>query len=80
MQTKPRNSIILMPDDSLLEVTYYCTDIKLTETEKGKLAELVIQLHDCICSVKIAKAISQKQNELETIVHNKVINVKGHLC
>ncbi len=78
MQTKPLNTIVLMPNDSLIEVTYYCTDIKLKEKER--LTQLIIQLHDCICALKIEKSISKKKNELETIVHNKVINAKGHLC
>ena len=78
MQTKPRNTIVLMPNDTLLEVTYYCTDANLKEKEK--LTQLIIQLHDCICARKIEKSISRKKNELETIVHNKVINAKGHLC
>ena len=80
MQTKPRDTIVLMPNDSQLEVTYYCTDIKLKEKEKEKRTQLFIQLHDCICAMNIEKSICRKKNELETVVHNKVINVRGHLC
>lgn len=80
MQTKPRNTIVLMPNDSLLEVTYYCSDAKMKEKEKEKLIQLFIQLHDCICTLKIERSICRKINDLESIVHNKVISEKGHLC
>jgi hypothetical protein len=80
MQTKPRNTIVLMPDNSLIDVTYYCSDSKLKEKEKAKLTQLIIQLHDCICSLKIERSISKNKNELEQVVHHKVINAKGHLC
>ena len=80
MQPKSRNTIVLMPDDSHLEVIYYCTDGKLKEKEKEKLTQLFIQLHDCISTMKIEKSISKNKHELEHIVHAKVINAKGHLC
>lgn len=80
MQTKSNKVIVLMPDDSHLEVTYYCTDARLKESEKEKLTQLFIQLHDCLCTMKIEKSICKKKNELEKIVHNKVINERGHLC
>ncbi len=80
MQTKPQHITVFMPNDSKVEVTYYCTDAKLKEKEKVELTRLVIQLHDCICAIKIDKSISIKMHDLETIVHNKVINTKGHLC
>ncbi len=80
METKPRHTIILMPDDSLLEVSYYCSDTRLKTHEKEETTQLVIQMHDCICLIKIEKSLSVKKNELEKIVHNKVINERGHLC
>ncbi|MEO6220431.1 MAG: hypothetical protein ABIO81_08390 [Ginsengibacter sp.] len=80
MHTKPYTTIVIMPNDSQLEVTYHCTDVKMKENEKEKLAQLFIQLHDCICSIKIEKSITKKRNELESIVHNKVIHERGHLC
>jgi uncharacterized protein (DUF342 family) len=79
MQTKTNKVIVLMPNESHLEVTYYCTDTKLKENEKQKLTQLLIQLHDCICMMKIEKSLCNK-SELERIVHNKVINERGHLC
>lgn len=78
MQTKPHDIVVLMPNDTLLEVTYYCLDANLKEKEK--LIKLIIQLHDCICAAKIEKSICRKKNKLETLIHNKVINAKGHLC
>ena len=80
MKTKLQEIIILMPDDSHIEVSYYCNDKKITDEDKDKFTNLYIQLHDCICTIKIEKSLSNKWNELETLVHNKVINTKGHLC
>lgn len=73
-------TIVIMPDNSHIEVNYYCMDKKLDKTEKGKHTHLYIQLHDCICTLKIDKSICKDLNQLEKIVHNKVINTKGHLC
>lgn len=80
MHTKSYSTIVIMPDDSNLEVTYYCMDTKLNEEEKKKLTQLFIQLHDCICTLKIEKSLCKKPDVLENLVHNKVINTKGHLC
>lgn len=80
MQSRPVHIHILMPDDSTIDVSYYCSDEKLPSYEKKKFTQLYIQLHDCICVEKIGKHVSTKVNELESIVHNKVIIAKGHLC
>ncbi len=80
METRTRNTIVFMPDDSLREVSYYCSDKMLNEHEKTVVTQLVIQLDDCICSLKIERSFSANKNTLERIVHNKVINAKGHLC
>ncbi len=74
------NTIVVMPNEMKLEVAYYCTDKKLDDKEKGKFTQLFIQLHDCISVMKIDRSISAKANLLETIVHNKVIIERGHLC
>lgn len=71
---------VLMPDDSKTEVTYYCSDEKLSLKDRLKFTQLYIQLHDCICLEKIERAVSTKLHELETIVHNRVIGARGHLC
>ena len=71
---------VIMPDNSNLEVDYYCMDAKLSNAEKENYTQLYIQLHDCICTIKIDRSICKNINELERIVHNKVINTKGHLC
>ena len=80
METESNTIHVIMPDDSKLEVTYYCKDTKLREGEKEKLTQLYIQLHDCICTMKIEKSICAKSAELERIVHNKVIHERDHLC
>ncbi len=80
MQSKSTNIVVAMPNASLLEVSYYCNDKKLSAAEKKRHTELYIQLHDCLCIVKIDKSLCNKEDALETLVHNKVINSKGHLC
>ncbi len=80
MHTKSNTTTVVMPNDSHLEVMYYCSDFKLKEIEKEKRTLLFIQLHDCICTMKIEKSIIKKRNELEKLVHNKVIHERGHLC
>ncbi len=80
METKTRNTIVLMPDDRLLEVSYYCSDSTLSENEKSAVTKLVIQMNDCTCSMKIDRSFSGNKNTLERIVQNKVILAKGHLC
>ncbi len=69
-----------MPGGTLLEATYYCTDEKLRRNEKEKMTQLFIQLHDCICIMKVDKSTGAKTDQLETVVHNKVIHERGYLC
>ncbi len=80
METKPYSTIVEMPDKKLLEVEYYCISEATTKQEKETFTQLFIQLHDCICTMKIEKSIINKKGELERIVQNKVINERGHLC
>jgi hypothetical protein len=80
MATKAYNTIVIMPDNSRLEVTYYCKDSKPGTSTKEKQTQLFIQLHDCICHVSIEKSLCKKPEALEKIVHNKVIHTRGHLC
>ena len=80
MPVKTYSTIVIMPDNSRIEVDYYCMDAKMSEKEKRNQTELFIQLHDCICTLKIEKSICEDANQLERIVHNKVIHTKGHLC
>lgn len=75
MQTEPQQIQVLMPDDSLLEVSYYCM-----EPSNSNKTKLIIQLDDCICSLDIEESVCKNVSTLETLVHNKVINTKGHLC
>ena len=80
METDNYTTLVEMPNHSRLEVTYYCKDDKLKEEEKLKSTQLFIQLHDCISIMKIEKSIIKDRSKLERIVHNKVINERGHLC
>jgi len=75
MQTEPQQIQVLMPDDSLLDVTFYCV-----EPKHSKKTRLIIQLDDCVCSLDIEASLCKNVSSLETLVHNKVINSKGHLC
>lgn len=80
MQTKSQSIVVMMPGDIPLDVVYYCKDDKLPSHEKQEHTELIIQLHDCICKIKIEKSLCRKKEILENIVHNKVIHERGHLC
>ena len=80
MQTRSNNTIVAMPDNSHMEVTYYCMDSLLTTQEKQHHIRLFIQLHDSFCTLKIEKEYCSNQSQLESIVHNKVINTKGFIC
>ena len=75
MHTEPQHIQVLMPDDSLIDVSYYCM-----EPVFNHQAKLIIQLDDCICSLDIEESVCKNINTLESLVHNKVINTKGHLC
>lgn len=80
MQTKSKNIHVLMPDDRILEVTYYCNDSKIQEQETETFTKLFIQLDNCITTMKIEKSLCKNKKELEHIVQKKVINERGHLC
>ncbi|MGN6267596.1 MAG: hypothetical protein ACTHM5_18095 [Ginsengibacter sp.] len=80
METVDFMTLVEMPDNTRLEVTYYCKDNNLKGDEKKKFTQLYIQLHDCICFMKIAKSVVNNAEEMERIVHNKVISERGHLC
>lgn len=80
MQTRLKNIHVLMPDDRIVEVSYYCNDSKIPEPEIEKFTKLFIQLDDCITTMKIEKSICQNKKELEHIVQRKVISERGHLC
>ncbi len=80
METDNFMTFVEMPDQSRLEIIYYCKDDKLPKSERVKFTQLFIQLHDCVCIMKINKSIIDNANEMERIVHNKVIIERGHLC
>jgi len=80
METADFMTLVEMPDQTRLEVVYYCKDNNLKEGEKNKFTQLYIQLHDCICTMKIEKSIVKNAGEMERLVQNKVIIERGHLC
>ena len=80
MQTKPKHTVVVIPNDKRLEVTYHCSDKKVKDREKKDFIYLIIQLHDCHASIKIPKAKSKDPHNVEAIVQRTVINARGHLC
>ena len=80
METDNFMTFVEMPDQSRLEVIYYCKDDKLPKSERAKFTQLFIQLHDCVCILKIDKSMVNNISEMERIVHNKVVIERGHLC
>ena len=80
MQTKPRHTVVVIPDESKLEVSYYTSDKKIKEKDKKAFTNLIIQLHDCHSYIKIARSKIEDENHLEAIVQKTVINARGHLC
>ena len=79
MQSLPSRIHVLMPDDSMAEITFYCTDVRLSQEQKKDFTQLYIQLHDCLCIQTIRRSISTEIGELERLIHNKVISAKSHL-
>jgi hypothetical protein len=80
METTPKHIIVELPNNNYFDVTYYCSDKKLSRKEKINAMQLYIQLDDCVCIMKVDKSICERKHILESVVHNKVINTKGHLC
>jgi len=80
MPLNPRHISVQMPNDSLYEVIYYCNNSRLSPGEKKTKTQLYIQHDDCVCVLLIDKSICDDESVLENMVHNKVINTKGHLC
>ncbi|MEO7802173.1 MAG: hypothetical protein ABIR81_09245 [Ginsengibacter sp.] len=80
MKTSPKHIMVDMPNQSRLDVSYYCSDTRLPEDEKEKFTELILQLHNCHCRKKVTKAAVSKKNDVEHLVEKMVINAKGHLC
>ena len=80
MQTKPRHTVVVIPNEKKLEVSYYLSDARLKEKEKKDFADLIIQLHDCHSSIKIHRKRAKDPEDVEAIVQKTVINARGHLC
>lgn len=80
MQTKLKHTIVILPDNSKHEVSYFYTDKKIKDKHKKNFIDLIVQLHDCHCSYKINTAILKDEGAIESLVQKIVINAKGHLC
>ena len=80
MLTKSKETIVIIPNNNKVEVSFYCTDNQLTEKEKKKFIDLIIQLHDCHYEKKIPRSVINNNSEIEALVQKTVINAKGHLC
>ena len=80
MQKKPRHTVVVIPNEKKLEVSYYLSDARLKEKEKKDFADLIIQLHDCHSSIKIHRKRAKDPEDIEAIVQKTVINARGHLC
>lgn len=80
MRTKARHTIVQIPNEKKLEVSYYTSDVKVKDKEKMDFTDLIIQLHDCHSSVKILKAKIKDPQQIEAVVQKTVINARGHLC
>ncbi|MEO6454490.1 MAG: hypothetical protein ABIN97_10475 [Ginsengibacter sp.] len=80
MQTILKYTVVVLPDNTNLEVSYFCSDKKIMEKEKKSFTYLIVQLYDCHCSYKVNKELLKDDRLLEAIVQKTVINAKGHLC
>lgn len=80
MQTKPRHTVVTIPNDVKLEVSYYTSDRLLKENERKDFTDLIIQLHDCHSSLKIHRKKVTDPEGVEALVQRTVINARGHLC
>ena len=78
MKTKTMHTVVVIPNNKKLEITYYCSDTKLQEKEN--FTNLVIQLHDCHALIKIPRSKINNADAIEAIVQKTVINARGHLC
>ena len=74
------HTVVIIPNNKRLEISYYCSNAKLREKEKESLTDLIIQLHDCHSFVKIPKSKINNADAIEAIVQKTVINARGHLC
>ncbi len=80
MQTDPRHTVVIIPNEKKLEVSYYCSDLKLNEKEKKDFTNLIMQLYDCHSSIKISRTKIKDADNVEAIVQKTIINARGHLC
>lgn len=81
MQTKPKTISVHLRNNSLSEVTYFCTDEKANVKEKRKgFIYLVCQICECDIYTQIPIDISNDPAKIEHMVNKVVINNRDHLC
>lgn len=80
MKTKPMHTVVVIPNNKKLEISYYCSDTKLQQKEKANFTNLVMQLSDCHSYIKIPRSKIENTDAIEAIVQKTVINTRGHLC
>ncbi len=53
MHTQQKHTVVVIPNENKLEVSYYCSDKKLKEKEKKNFTDLIIHLHNCHSAIII---------------------------
>ena len=80
MKTIPMHTVVVIPNNKKLEISYYCSDTKLMQKEKEDFTNLIMQLHDCHSYIKIPRSKINNADAIEALVQKNVINARGHLC
>lgn len=80
MKTTPTQTVVVIPNNQKLEITYYCSNKKLREKEKEDYTNLIMQLHDCHTYIKIPRSKVKNPAAIEALVQKTIINARGHLC
>ena len=65
MQTNLERTIVVIPNDKKLEVSFYCSDQNLKNGEKKNFSDVIIQMDDCHTSVKIPRANASRRQLLD---------------
>jgi hypothetical protein len=80
MESNFYTTTVEMPNKKRLNVDFYFLEKTGDTRKENQQLNLLIQFDDCISQMKIERSVFNDMEELERIVHNKVINEKWHLC
>ncbi|HEU5054296.1 MAG TPA: hypothetical protein VFT78_14350 [Hanamia sp.] len=80
MESNFYTTTVEMPNKKRLNVDFYFSEENGDTRKEKQQLNLLIQFDDCISQMKIERSVINDLDELERIVHNKVINEKWHLC